>query len=295
MGGVERIEFSVGGDRVVGHLHLPAGEKYPGIVVGGPMTSVKEQVTGTYAAAMASRGFAALAIDHRHYGESGGAPRQYEYYPHKLEDLAAAFEALRARPDITDVFALGICLGCGYLARTIADKAVVVKGFGAVAGYYRDVEAMKRSDAAGFEEKVAAGRAARIKFETTGELDVIPAVLPPGEGDAAMTMQSTFDYYGPGGRMAVPNYKNEFAVMSREFFLQFDVQPAASKLGGTPFIMLHGQNAIAPPLAHRFFDAIPGTNKSKVDLSSEGQTDIYDSPAIVNFAADKLAAFFSTL
>ena len=54
------------------------------------MTSVKEQVTGVYAAAFAVRGIAALAIDHRHYGESGGQPRQYEYSAHKIEDLRRA-------------------------------------------------------------------------------------------------------------------------------------------------------------------------------------------------------------
>jgi uncharacterized protein len=72
-----RVAFEVAGDGVVGDLHLPAGPgPHPAAIVVGPMTSVKEQVTGVYAAALAERGIVALAIDHRGYGESAGAPRQ---------------------------------------------------------------------------------------------------------------------------------------------------------------------------------------------------------------------------
>jgi len=162
-----------------------------------------------------------------------------------------------------------------------------------VAGYYRDVPEMKAKDAAGFEAKVAAGREARNLYETTGELQTIPAVLPPDSGDAAMTMASTYAYYGPGGRKEVPNYSNKFAVMSREHFLQFDVQSAAPKLDGTPFLQLHGPNAIAPALAARFFEAVPGDKKAKVELDSPDQTTIYDDATIVEQCATAIAAFFA--
>lgn len=283
-----RSEFVVNGDFVIGRMYFPSGPgPFPGVLISGPMTSVKEQVTGTYAEAMQERGFVALAIDHRHFGQSWGEPRQYEYYPDKIEDLHAAFDALEREPRVDKVYALGVCLGCGYIARTVIDRDDVC-AFGAVAGYYRDVAAMQGKD---FDDKVAAGKAAREKYETTGVLDTIPAVLPPGEGDAAMTMQSTYDYYGPGGRKAVPNYKNEFAVMSREYFLQFDVQPAAAQIK-MPFMQLHGPNAIAPALAQKFFDNV-ASPKTKVELTSDGQTDIYDTPSIVDFAADNLASFFN--
>src|SRR5690349_19242069 len=93
----ERLSFPVQGDTVIGDVYLPAGDgPHPAVIVGGPMTSVKEQVTGVYARALAERGFAALAIDHRHYGESGGEPRQYEHHGHKVEDLGAGIDALAA-------------------------------------------------------------------------------------------------------------------------------------------------------------------------------------------------------
>ena len=129
---------------------------HPAVITGGPMTSVKEQVTGVYAAALARNGVAALAIDHRHYGESDGEPRQYEYYPHKIADLRAALDALSEQPEIdaNRLGAVGVCLGCGYLAHAIYERPQV-KAFVAIAGYYRDVPTMRAADRDDFEAKIA--------------------------------------------------------------------------------------------------------------------------------------------
>ncbi|MEO1511301.1 MAG: alpha/beta hydrolase [Planctomycetota bacterium] len=287
----ERISFDVEGDPVVGDLHLPDGTgpwpgPWPAVVVGGPMTSVKEQVTGVYAAALADRGIAALSIDHRHYGESGGQPRQYEHYPHKIADLKAALRQLPAHPriDAAKIGAVGVCLGSGYLAHALAD-APGIRAFVAIAGYYRDVAEMKGADAVGFAEKVEQGKRARQRYEVAGEVETIPAVAL--DRDAAMTLQSTYDYYAHRARH--PNYVNGFAVMSREHFLQFDVQSAAPKLD-LPFLMIHGPNALNPKWADRFYAAVPG-EKARAGLRSKGQTDIYDDPAIVDEAASLASAF----
>lgn len=284
---MKRITFEVDGETLVGDLHLPDQEgPHPAVVTGGPMTSVKEQVTGTYAAALAERGIAALAIDHRHYGESGGTPRQYEYYPDKIEDLRAAFAALRTRPEIEQdrVGALGICLGSGYLAHAIQSDPDV-KAFAAIAGYYRDVSDMKAADPEGFAAKVAEGRAARARFQESGKAEMIPAVAL--DQDAAMTLQSTYDYYAD--RAAHPNYQNAFAVMSREYFLEFDVQGAAPGIH-MPFLQIHGPNALNPAWAEKFYNNVPG-EKARFTIQSKGQTDIYDDPEIVALATTRAAEF----
>lgn len=246
----ERIEFVVDGDTVVGNLFLPSeSAQHPAVVVGGPMTSVKEQVTGAYAMALAQRGIAALSIDPRHYGESGGLPRQYEFYKHKIADLKAATEALAQHPQINPnrIGAVGVCLGTGYIAWAAVDNPRI-KAVGGVVGYYRDVADLVRKDAAGFQAKVDQGVAARLHYEQTGDVLMIPAAATTG--DAAMTLQETCDYYG--NRAAHPNYRNEFAVMSREHFLPFDVQAAAARLRA-PMVMIHSENALSPIWARRFF------------------------------------------
>ena len=286
---IERVIFDCGGERLVGDLHLPTGSgPHPGTIVGGPMTSVKEQVTGTYAAALARHGIAALAIDHRHYGESGGAPRQYEYYPHKIADLLAATDALKSHTaiDANCIAATGVCLGSGYVAHAIGERADI-KGFAAVAGYYRDVPALKAADAKGFASKVAQGRAARELYETTGKVEMIPAVAL--DQDAAMTIQSTYDYYA--GRATHPNYVNGFAVMSREHFLQFDVQTAATGIT-MPFLMAHSPNALNPAWARAFYARVPGP-KQAIEITARDQTDIYDNPVIVQSVSSAVAKFFN--
>lgn len=285
---IERVVFDCGGERLVGDLHLPSGSApHPGTIVGGPMTSVKEQVTGTYAAALARQGVAALAIDHRHYGESGGTPRQYEYYPHKIADLRAAIDVLKSHKAINAdrIVATGICLGCGYVAHAISERADI-KGFAAIAGYYRDVSAMKAADPEAFAAKVEQGRAARQRYEATGKAEMIPAVAL--DRDAAMTLQSTYDYYA--WRAAHPNYVNGFAVMSREHFLQFDVQTAASGVT-MPFLMAHSPNALNPGWAQDFYANVPGP-KREIEITARDQTDIYDNPAIVASVSGEVVRFF---
>ena len=287
---IERVEFKCGGARIIGDLHLPSGVgPFPATIVGGPMTSVKEQVAGTYAAALANCGIAALSIDHRHYGESGGEPRQYEYYPHKIEDLRAAIEALKihAAVDEEKLVATGVCLGCGYVAHAIGGRRDI-KAFVAIAGYFRDVPAMKAADAQDFDAKVAQGRQARQHYEATGETIVIPAVAL--DGDAAMTLQSTYDYYADRARH--PNYVNAFAVMSREHFLEFDVQSAAAAIT-TPFFMAHGPNALSPTWAQKFYHAVPG-EKEFFEIASKGQTDIYDNPEIVSTVAQRVVKWIDS-
>lgn len=283
----ERLQFEVEGDVVIGDLYLPewAGP-HPAVIVGGPMTSVKEQVTGVYARALAERGFAAVALDHRHYGESGGQPRQYEHHAHKIADLRAGIEVL-ARHEAIDaerLGAVGICLGVGYAMWSSVDNPRI-KAAGGVAGYYRDVTEMRSRDPEGFRAKVDQGVAARERYEATGEVITIPAVAL--EGDAAMTTKDTFDYYGTP-RAGVPNYKNAFAVMSREHFLPFDVQSAAPRLR-VPVTMIHSEKALSPAWARRFYDALK-TPRQLHWLESSGQTDFYDDPRLVGQASDLLAA-----
>jgi fermentation-respiration switch protein FrsA (DUF1100 family) len=83
-----RITFASEGIELVGDLRLPAAQPgigagvggrpgWPGIVLTGPFTGVKEQVTGSYAEQLSAAGFITLAFDHRGFGESGGR-RQHE-------------------------------------------------------------------------------------------------------------------------------------------------------------------------------------------------------------------------
>jgi len=284
---IERVTFDVDGTTVVGSLHWPESEPRAAVVLTGPLTSVKEQAAGAYARALAERGFAALAFDHRTFGESGGEPRQYESPPRKIEDVHAARAFLGQLPRTSSLptVAVGVCAGGGYMAEAVASEPEF-RSFAAVAGVFPDVQATRSFMGPRFDAVVSAARAARERFEAGQPAEHIPAV---GEGDVAMPLTEAFEYYGTP-RGAVPNYTNSFAVQSREVTLPFDTMATADRLQ-VPTLMVHSEHALLPALARAFFARLK-TSRQQLWLQSKGQIDFYDDPVLIGAAADAIAAHF---
>ncbi|WP_040809203.1 alpha/beta hydrolase [Nocardia concava] len=280
----EQFTFTRDGDLLVGNLFLPEGTPTGVVVTTGPLTSVKEQAAGVYAQALARRGFAALAFDHRTFGESAGEPRQLEDPLGKAADISAAITALQADERFADlsVLAVGVCAGGGYMARAVADDPRI-KAFAGVAGVYADAAANPADPAV-----VERGRKARELRLATGEVETIPAVAADN-GDVAMPLTEAYEYYGTP-RGVVPNYTNGFAVESFEHTAGFDAQEAAARLS-VPFLLVHSEHALVPPWAHKFYAAV-ASPKSELWLDSVGQIDFYDDPRLIEPAADAAAALF---
>src|SRR5215510_7837714 len=128
-----RYQFEVHGTALAANLFAPArGRPRACAVLTGPLTRVKEQAAGAYAAALAERGFLVLAFDHRTFGESGGKPRQFENPFTKVEDIKAAAAALLSDPGPANIalIGIGVCAGGGYMARgsMLAARSKVVVG-----------------------------------------------------------------------------------------------------------------------------------------------------------------------
>jgi uncharacterized protein len=282
----DRFTFSRDGEQLVGTIHLPVERPLAAVVTTGPLTSVKEQATGAYARALAERGFAALAFDHRTFGESEGQPRQLEQPEGKAADVSAAVTALGSddRTRGLPVVAVGICAGGGYMARAVADDSRV-RAFAGVAGYYSDAAAFAGSSAEAYHAAIDRGRAAERRWRETGEVETIPAVGPDG-GDVAMPLREAYEFYGTS-RGAVANYTNAFAVQSFAYTTAFDAQEAAARLR-VPFLLIHSERALAPPLARKFYAAVSGP-KWELWLESQGQIDFYDDPRLINPAVDAIA------
>src|SRR5262245_65375582 len=125
---------------LVGDLFLPGGGKPVGAIIAvGPLTSLKEQAPGTYARAMAARGYASLAFDYRYFGESEGEPRQFENPDANIEDIGNAASALLVDDRLRNlpVVGLGICFGAGPMVRAVAGDSRF-RAFVGVAGVYTD-------------------------------------------------------------------------------------------------------------------------------------------------------------
>jgi uncharacterized protein len=284
-----RFAFQSEGETLLGNLFLPEREKPAAVVVAvGPLTSVKEQAPGTYAQAMAERGYAALAFDYRYFGESGGLPRQFENPQANIEDIKNAVTALLADDRLSGlpVFGLGICFGAGPMVRSVAEDSRF-RAFAGVAGVFTDHAKTVARMGEAYQARIDRGRAAERKWRETGEAETIPAVAPDG-GDVAMPLREAYEFYGTP-RGGVSNYVNGYAVQSLAYSLPFDALGAADTLE-VPVLIVHSEQALTPDLAHAFYSGVKSP-KHELWLESQGQIDFYDDPKLVNSAADAVAAF----
>jgi fermentation-respiration switch protein FrsA (DUF1100 family) len=291
-----RSQFDAGDTVLVGNLFRPEGRpetRYPAVVVGGSLTSVKEQMGGTYAAEMAKRGFIALAIDYRHYGESGGEPRQYENPEAKAEDLSAAVAYLRSRPDVRpDAIALlGVCTSGGNVLYAAA-RDPKIGAVATVAAHLAEPSVIASLPVYGGPETIERhrqdGRAARDMYERTGENTLIVCYgdgTDPGAGFIGPLVYY-FDKKRGGG---VPQWKNAFAVMSWEPWLDFDpVREAARVL--TPTVIVHSDGCVMPDQARKVHALLKGPKT--LHWTTGNHFDFYDGQEKIREAADVIAEHF---
>jgi len=283
------VRFVGHGAELRGHLFWPEGEVKALAVTTGPLTSVKEQAAGAYAEALSKRGMAALAFDHRTFGESEGMPRQLENPLAKAEDVSAAVDFLQRMPEFKDlkIYGVGVCAGGGYMARAVADDDRFA-GFAGIAGVYPDATQTRAWMGDGYQKAIDRAQRALETYEATGVAETIPAVAADN-GDVAMPLTEAYEYYGTP-RGSVPNYVNGFAVQSRLYTLPFDVQGLAADIS-VPTIMVHSEKALMPALARAFYAKLT-VPKSEIWLASQGQIDFYDDPMLIGAASDAVTAFF---
>lgn len=280
----ERVTFEADGVRLAGELHLPDRDGVaPGLALTGPFTGVKEQVVGTYARRMAEAGYAALAFDHRGFGESGGR-RQHEDPEGKLADLRAAVGYLTGRPEVDGdrVGLLGVCLGGGYAVRAAAFDPRVTAVAG-VAGGYNSPAAFARS--MGTE----AYRGVLARFVDSGDARM-PAVSP--DGPAAMGGHEPWEYYGTE-RSASPHWVNEVTAASLYSLMTLDVLSSADLLERTPLLVVHGthDDYCSPAGAQALFDRAAGP-KTLEWIETTNHIELYDSEPHLDQALEKLVDFF---
>ena len=114
----DTVEFTSAGDSIEAYFYLPDGvERPPVVVLAGGWCYVKELVQPLYAEAFAAIGLAALLIDYRRLGTSGGEPRQHLDPHDQIEDYRNAISYLETRPDVdaARVGAWGISYSGGHV------------------------------------------------------------------------------------------------------------------------------------------------------------------------------------
>lgn len=290
----DRVSFTSDGDEIVGILRQPAarrpGEPLSAVVVLGSWTTVKEQMPALYAERLAAAGFAALTIDFRGFGESGGFPRGFESPRRKIADIRAAVSFLTAREgvDPTRLGLVGVCASSGYVAAEAADDPRV-KSVVLIAPWLHDaslVELVYGSREAYGEKGVAAltaaGTKARERFDRDGTVDYVPAASSTDTRAAMYDADpKVLDYYLNVRRGGIPQWGNRFAVQSWPEWLNFDALASAPRLRA-PTLIVHSEQGAIPDGARRFARAMP--NPPKMVWMPGTQFDFYDDAATIDRA-----------
>lgn len=95
------------------------------VVMAGGAGVTKEPGTDRFAARFHAAGYSVLAFDHRHFGESGGTPRQVARIREQLADWEAAIDCAASLPGVTagKVAGWGFSLAGGHLLRIAGRRA----------------------------------------------------------------------------------------------------------------------------------------------------------------------------
>ena len=292
--GVNPVTFESEGALLQGLLYLPSsyqpGEQGPVVIVTGPWTQVKEQVGKRYAEKLASLGLAALAIDYRFWGQSEGQPRSYESTHEKATDIqhAVTFLQTLSAVDADRIGVVGVCAGAGVVTRA-AGQDPRIRSIATSAAWLQHPTTTPAiyGGAEGIRQRIGLAQHARQRYQQTGEMDYVPAYDLTENSGAAMFFP--LDYYGNSQRGAIPEWDNQFAVMSWQEWLEMDAISPVDAVK-VPVLMVHSDGAALPDNVRQFFARLTGPKNL---LWTEGEhTEFYDKEPQVDTAVRAMLNHF---
>ncbi|HEX6687326.1 MAG TPA: alpha/beta hydrolase [Solirubrobacterales bacterium] len=127
--GSEEVRFAAGDGECVGRLFRPraATGPVPCVAMGSGFSCVRDQGLDAFAEHLAEAGFAALAFDYRHWGESPGEPRLLMDPARQREDWRGALACAGTldQVDPTRVAMWSYSMGTGHIQALAADGVEV--------------------------------------------------------------------------------------------------------------------------------------------------------------------------
>lgn len=279
-GGVTRadVRFACGDVQCAAWLYLPAGVvRAPIVVMGHGFAGTRDSGLEPFAERFARDGLAVLVFDYRHFGASGGMPRQLVNPWTQLEDWRAALRFVRAdaRVDGTRVAVWGTSLGGGLALITATNDT----------GVRAAVAQAPLIDSAAEGEATFPGLLWLVRLLFTAWADLANDAL----GGAPMTIPSVAPSDGFGmipddkafesaNAVAPPGstYRNE--VLARSIFTFDDYNPAVQASGlkaPTLLIGVRGDRFAPFGAVKAFAEAHP--NATLIELDGD-HFDIYLPP-----------------
>jgi fermentation-respiration switch protein FrsA (DUF1100 family) len=299
------LAFDAGDNRLAGHLYRPPGadprQSTPGIVMCGPISSVKEQTVPHYAERFADAGYTVLTFDPSGFGESEGEPR-FHYDPWRvISDYADASACLISRPDVASdrVAAVGVCMGGGYALGVAARERRLAACASVAGGYDIGGTFVQAMGAEGFAAYLRLVNEARDRERRSGETVYIPTIareLTQEEPIAVMPVEEAYSYYERTSREVAPNWSWRMTAASLEPYLTFNAISQAPLVAPTPLLVVHGttDTALLPEKAQAAYDAA-AEPKRLIWIETHNHVELYDKDPYVSEAVGQVLRWLREL
>jgi alpha-beta hydrolase superfamily lysophospholipase len=286
------VRFACGETECAAWLFLPrAVARPPVVVMGHGFAGTRDVALPRFAERFARAGLAAFVFDYRHFGASGGSPRQLVDPWRQLEDWRAALAHARARPEVDGarVALWGTSMGAGHALVSAADDGHVR----AVAVQAPLVDTSLEGEATFY----GVGWVVKLLLHAWGDLlagwlgrdpVLVPAVAPSG-GFGMIVDDAAFAAFE---RLAGPDstYRNAVAARSILTFDDWNPAPRAGEIAAPVLLVASPADRFAPFAAVEAFARI--ARRARVERIDGDHFDVYASP-VLERAADLESAFLA--
>lgn len=290
-GGGERLDvrFPCGETECAAWLFLPARERPPVVVMAHGFAGTRDVALPRLAEHFARAGLAGLVFDYRHFGASGGSPRQLVDPWRQLEDWRAALVHTRSRSDVdgSRIALFGSSMGAGHALVTAADdpnvRAVVVQ----VPLIDTSMEGEATFYGVGWVVRLLLHAWADLFGSWLGREAVLVPAIAPSRGFGMIVDDGAHAAFeklvGPGS-----SYRNAVAARS---ILTFDDWNPATRTGEitAPILIIASRTDRFVPFAAAQQLAKSAASATLVEIEGD-HFDVYSSP-VLERAAELEAAF----
>jgi uncharacterized protein len=294
----EATSFDSDGLRLAAHVYRPAdrepGQPTPGIVMCGPVSSVKEQTLPHYAQRFADAGYTVLTFDPRGFGDSEGEPR-FHYDPWLVvADFVNAVAHMMGRDGVDSgrVAAVGVCMGGGYALAVAARERRLAACVSVAGGYDIGGTFQGVLGAEGLAAYLQLANELHDRQRRTGTVEYIPTIARELSAEvplALMPVAEAYSYYDRTSRDHAPTWSRETTGASLEPYLTFNAISQAPLVTPTPLLIVHGttDGVLLPELAQAAYDAA-GEPKELMWIDTHNHIELYDQDPYVDEAVRRI-------
>lgn len=278
------VAFPSAGDDCKAWLFMPAAERPPLVILGHGLGATRELGLEPYARRFADAGIAALVFTYRHFGDSGGEPRQLLDIERQLGDWAAALAYARGLEEIDGerIALWGTSFGGGHVIEAAARDGAVA----AVVSQCPFTDGLAATRAAS-PRSLARALAPALRDELARIRNrppvLVPLVGPPGSAALMTSPDSEAGY-----RKLIPpgvDFQNGVAARFLNRVGLYRPGRSATKVSSPILFCVCDTDAVAPPeTALRYAASAP---LGEVKRYPVGHFDIYVGKPFEQAVADQ--------